>query len=646
MASERPVEHTDEAGAAAPDAAPRFLCPSCGSDITDTPQYTRLRVCETCHRHFALGAAERIASLVDYGTFRETSADLRSADPLGFADRLPYPERLAEARRRTGLREAAVTGTAHLDGHECVLAVLDFNFLGGTMGTVVGEKVTLALELAAERKLPCIAVCSSGGARMQEGMLSLVQMAKTTAAAVRLHAARVPFITVLTDPTTGGIYASFANQGDVILAEPGALIGFAGPRVIEQTTGEKPPEGSHRAEFLLEHGMIDAIVERPRLRGTLAALLGLFAGRYQVSRRGRAAEALPGPEPAPPESAWDAVRLARHPERPTSLDYIRRIVPNFVELHGDRAFGDDPAVITGLGDLGERAVVVVGQERGHGAERKTRREGRMYPEGYRKVMRMLRLAARWNMPVLTFIDTPGAYPGFEAEARGLAMALAECIGLMSAVPVPVVATVIGEGGSGGALALAVADQILMLENAIYSVIAPEGAAAILYRDAGRAAELASALKLTARDCKDLGVVDTLVPEPEGGAHLDPDFAATQLRAYLLDALLALGDTPGRKLVEERYRKFRRMGREIAHYQEVVDREVGELARRVGPVSRAWSQLRVLTESLADRLPHRGEDSQEPEAAAEDAAAGGGEAADRDDAGDRRTPPDDDREGAR
>ncbi len=487
-----------------------------------------------------------------------------------------------------------------------MLIVLDFGFLGGTMGTVVGEKVTLVLELAAERRLPCVAVCSSGGARMQEGMLSLVQMAKTTAAAVRLHAARVPLIAVLTDPTTGGVYASFANQGDVIMAEPGALIGFAGPRVIEQTTGERAPEGTHRAEFLLEHGLIDAIVPRARLRGALATLLGFTARRYRVARQ-RTPRRHESAAPSAPDtvvSAWGAVQLARHPERPTALDYIGRICPSFVELHGDRLYGDDPAIVAGLGELGERAVMIIAQERGRGPGRERRRGGRAYPEGYRKAHRMLRLAARWGLPVLTFVDTPGAYPGFEAEARGLASALSECLGYMSVVPVPTIATVIGEGGSGGALALAVADRILMQEGAIYSVIAPEGAAAILYRDAGRAAELASALKLTARDCVQLGVVDAIVPEPKDGAHLDPDDAATLLRAHLLDALIALGDAPGRRLADERYRRFRRMGGELARYQQLVGREVDALARRVGPEHRIRERVARLTEILAARLPHR------------------------------------------
>ena len=597
---------------AAPLSRDRVVCPTCGTDITEADLYRRLRVCESCERHFPLTAIERIELLVDHHSFKEMHADLHSSDPLRFADRLPYPQRLREAQERAHLDEAAVIGTAAIGDRECVLIVLDFAFLGGTMGTVVGEKVTLALEFAAERRLPCIAVCSSGGARMQEGMLSLVQMAKTAAAAMRLHRARVPLITVLTDPTTGGVYASFANQGDVILAEPGALIGFAGPRVIEQTTGERAPEGTHRAEFLLEHGLLDAIVPRVRLWGALATLLGFTARRYHVARRSssRQAESAPPPVLESPGAAWDAVQLARHPERPTAIDYIGRIFPAFVELHGDRLYGDDPAIVVGLGELGERAVVVIAQERGRGVERERRRGGRPYPEGYRKAHRMLRLAARWNLPVLTFIDTPGAYPGFEAEARGLALALSECLGYMSVVPVPTIATVIGEGGSGGALALAVADRILMQEHAIYSVIAPEGAAAIIYRDAGRAADLASALKLTARDCMQLGVVDAIVPEPQDGAHRDPDYAATLLRAHLLDALIALGDTTGQRLIDERYKRFRGMGRDLSRYQQMVGREVEALAHRVRPERRIRDRFTRLAEILSDRFPHR--DGENPE----------------------------------
>jgi len=248
-------------------------CSAC-LEIIYKPEVERnLSVCPKCNYHFRIPAMDRIRSVADEGTFREMFDDLESVDVLGFADTKKYPDRLREAKKKTGRKEAVITGTAVVGGVEVVLAVLDFEFLGGSMGCVVGEKVTLAAEEALARRLPLVVFSASGGARMQEGTLSLMQMAKTSAALARLSDAAVPFVSVLTDPTTGGVAASFAMLGDVIIAEPGALIGFAGPRVIEQTIKQKLPEGFQRAEFLLEHGMIDMIVERARLKATLVQVL-------------------------------------------------------------------------------------------------------------------------------------------------------------------------------------------------------------------------------------------------------------------------------------------------------------------------------------------------------------------------------------
>jgi acyl-CoA carboxylase subunit beta len=529
-------------------------CPGCAAP-TEGTAWHRYRVCGKCRYHFQLTAAERIDLLADPESFKASNPTLVSVDPLVFTDRVSYRDRLERARRETGLNEAVVTGTARINGRDCVLAVFDFNFMGGSMGSVVGEKVALALELAAERRYPFIGVVSSGGARMQEGMLSLVQMGKTVAAAMRLHQAGVPSVTVLTNPTTGGVYASFASQGDFLFAEPGALIGFAGPRVIEQLTGEAPPAGTHTAEFLLQHGQLDGVVDRARLRGVLATLLQLFSSRGAVEVRA-AAEPY-RPPTAPPPSAWPEVQLARHEARPNSADYIRRLMPQFVELHGDRVFGDDAAVIAGIGDLAGMTVCAIGQERGHGDP--IRNGGRLRPEGFRKAARIMRLAAELRFPLVTFIDTPGAHLDYDSEARGLAGALSSCLANMSVLPVPVVSVVIGEGGSGPALALGVADRILMQEHAVYSVIAPEGAAAIVHRDSARAQDIADALKMTAYDCLVLGVVDGIVPEPEHGAHLDPDYAALLLRSELVSALMELRKRDARRLVDERWRKFRRMG---------------------------------------------------------------------------------------
>jgi acetyl-CoA carboxylase carboxyl transferase subunit beta len=540
-----------------PSRATPTACPRCGTAFADDPTFQQFHVCGECGAHLSIGARERIASLVDPGSFVEHDADLASGDPLHFADDEPYPARLREQQRATGQSDALIAGMAAIDGLRISLAVLDFSFMGGSMGVVVGEKLVRAAQRAHDQKAPLLTIVASGGARMQEGMFSLMQMAKTTAAIQRLHRAGVPHISVLTNPTTGGVFASFGSLGDIILAEPGALIGFAGPRVVEQFLGKPLPPGSHSAEFLLAQGMIDAIVPRPRHRevlGRVVALLG--SGR----RHTRKVPTLPDPEFTQNTSdAWTAVQNARSELRPTSIDYVNRIVDEFVELHGDRSSGDDPAVIAGLGLLDDCPVAIVAFERGHGEAREERRQGRPLPEGFRKARRIMELAARFQLPVISFVDTPGAYPGIEAEERGLAGEIARTMALMSDLPTPIVAAVIGEGGSGGALALAVADRVLMQESAIYSVIAPEGAAAILYRDASRAPELAAKLKITAFDLHRFGMVDTIVPEPESGAAGDPDRTAELLKTVLLGTLTGLQEIPVKRLVQLRAERYRDIG---------------------------------------------------------------------------------------
>ena len=558
---------------------PAAMCPECQTNLADgsQPEFSRFHVCDHCGHHFSVSARDRIGQLADPESFHEVNRSLASVDPLSFADSLPYKERLLRARKKTGVTDAVVTGTCRIGGTEAVVAVLDFQFLGGSMGSVVGEKVTLAMELAARRRMPLITVSTSGGARMQEGMLSLVQMAKTAAAARRLHEARQPFISILAHPTTGGIYASFASLGDVIIAEPGALIGFAGPRVVEQTMHQSGAAESHRAEYLLEHGAIDEIVDRPHLRDRLIDLLGILTSHYRIaSEAANFTQQNPGTTVKNTRSAWETVQLARHASRPTTRDYIRMVTSGFFEIHGDRTFADDLAVVTGVADLAGQSIAIIGQQRGPADEDDPTRGGRAMPEGYRKALRLMQLAAKFGLPVVTFIDTPGAYAGVEAEDRGLAGALAECLSYMSGVQTQTVAVVIGEGGSGGALAFGVADRILMLENAIYSVISPEGAAAILYHDATRAEQVADALRLTAANCKELGVVDEVVPEPEGGAHLDSDLAGRLLKTALVRSLAQIQLAPLRKTVKARYAKFRKMGQFNHYFNAAIAHEAAQL----------------------------------------------------------------------
>lgn len=259
-------------------------------------------------------------------------------------------------------------------------------------------------------------------------------------------------------------------------------------------------------------------------------------------------------------SRWQRVQLARHPLRPYTLDYVGRLASEFVELHGDRLYSDDRAIVSGLATFGEQRVIVVGHQKGRDTKEKLRRNfGMAHPEGYRKALRLMRMAEKFSLPVLTFVDTPGAYPGIEAEERGQSVAIAENLIAMAAMKVPIVAVIIGEGGSGGALAIAVADRVLMMENAIYSVISPEGCAAILWADRAKAEDAAEALRVTAPDLQELGIVDEVIPEPLGGAHRDPSEAARAVGKAIGKHLAELGGIPVDRLVENRMAKFMKMG---------------------------------------------------------------------------------------
>ncbi|WP_038842787.1 acetyl-CoA carboxylase, carboxyltransferase subunit beta [Salinispora arenicola] len=525
-------------------------CPACGL-ITYARRLARTgRVCPECGAYGRLSAPERLGQLLDDGSATLFPADDPVRDPLAFTDSRAYPDRLALARRATGLTEAVVCARGTIGGLPVTVAVMDFGFLGGSLGTVVGDRITRAAEAALAERTPLIIVTASGGARMQEGVFSLMQMAKVSQAVAALDDAGLLTVSIITEPTFGGVAASFATCTDVLIAEPGARMGFAGPRVIEQTVRERLPEGFQTAGFLLEHGMIDMVVPRGELRPVLGRLLA-------VTRPAAPSEVPDGvirdPATLPEVDAWDVVRAARDPARPTTLDYATTLLDGFVELHGDRLAGDCPAIVGGVGVLRGRPALLLGQQKGHDTrELVSRRFGMASPEGYRKSSRLLRLAAKLGLPVMTLVDTPGAYPGIGAEQRGQALAIAEIIKQLCSIPVPVVSVVTGEGGSGGALALAVADRVLCRESGFYSVISPEGCSAILWKDVVAAPQAARALRLGARHLLASSVVDGVVPEPS-----DPAAALAAVGDAVAVTLSALDHTDRRELVAARRARFRR-----------------------------------------------------------------------------------------
>lgn len=448
-------------------------------------------------------------------------------DPLAFPD---YARRLAELRASGG-DESVEVGIATLDGLEVVASRAHFDVLGGSMGRAHGERIVTALAVARERGLPFVARTASGGARMQEGMLSLVQMARAAEGIRALRAAGLPTVNVLADPTTGGVFASYGALGDVLLAEEGATIGFAGPRVVEAATGRPVGTDSHGAASALAAGLVDEVVPGERMREALSGWVGLL----HPARRDGALPSLA--RDARPRAVLDAVEAwarARRPDRPSVRDLLATILDDHRELRGDRAGADDPVAVAAVARLGGRSVVVVGFDRravGAGG-----RPGAPDAAGFRKLTRALGLAARWGLPVVALIDTAGADPAPDSERAGLASAIAETFVAMLSVPAPTVAVVTGEGGSGGALAIGATDRLLLQDDAVFEVIAPEGAATILRRDPGRADELVAALEPTAHRLVELGIADGTLPGP---TTTDASVAATALRAELATTIAEL-----------------------------------------------------------------------------------------------------------
>ncbi|MEA3476507.1 MAG: acetyl-CoA carboxylase carboxyltransferase subunit alpha [Candidatus Cloacimonadota bacterium] len=528
-------------------------CPNCKTTHFINFYAKKQFVCPECNYHLSLTTNERIKFLIKGRSFKEYFKKIRTIDPLNFAR---YQEKLKIAHKKSKSKSAVKVGMAKIGKYSVVIAVLDQNFMMGSMGAAVGEKVTRAVELALNKNIPLIIISASGGARMQEGVISLMQMAKTSAALKRLNNAGLLFISILTHPTTGGVSASFAFLGDIIIAEPNALIGFAGPRVIQQTIGEKLPEGFQRSEFLLKHGMIDIICNRISLKSILEKILNIHLS--SGAKLSPISKDVIKPS-SPRYSIMETVTLARHIQRPTTLDFINLIFDDFIELHGDRFFADDKAMVGGIALFEGIPVTVIGQQKGKNTKENIYRHfGMAHPEGYRKALRLMKQAEKFNRPIINLIDTPGAYPGIGAEERGQAEAIAKNLREMSDLKVPIISIITGEGGSGGALGIGVADKILMLENAIYSVISPEGCASILWKDPKKSREAAEALKISAFDLLKLGLIDEIISEPEQGAHTDIEKTANSLKTAIHLHLEKLLKFNPEELIEHRYQKYRKI----------------------------------------------------------------------------------------
>lgn len=569
-------------------------CNFCKSAIIAEDAKRDFYICPKCGGYFHVPAKARVQMIADKGSFEEWNEKMEPVNPMNYKG---YPEKVKGLQEKTGLDEAVLTGKVRIEGCETALGVCDGRFMMASMGYNVGEKITRMVERATEEKLPVVLFCCSGGARMQEGIVSLMQMAKTSAAFKRHSDAGLLYITVLTDPTTGGVTASFAMLGDIILAEPGALIGFAGPRVIEQTMKQKLPKGFQRAEFLLEHGFVDEIVKRQDMKAVLGQYLKLHMTENGCAKAGMAEDI--GQETveqsmaeqtvscgtgtvddaaclkdrgidkkrhrkktekaAAEMTAWDRVQLSREKDRPVASMYIDRLFTDFHELHGDRLYSDDTAIIGGIARFHGRPVTVVVQQKGRTTrENISRNFGMPKPEGYRKALRLMKQAEKFHRPIFCIVDTPGAFCGMEAEERGQGEAIARNLYEMSSLKVPILTVVTAEGGSGGALAMAVSDEVWMLENATYSILSPEGFASILWKDAKRADEAAAVMKLTAQDVKQSGIIEQVIPEPEELTEETLSQVTDELDRRMRNFMENYTTMSPETLVTHRYERFRTM----------------------------------------------------------------------------------------
>ncbi len=539
-------------------------CVSCLSEFDEKELKKNKYICPICGKYYRINATERIAMIADKGSFVEWFSDVTTSDFFGDDE---YEKKIFDACEKTGLKEAVLVGKAKIKGESVCLGVCDSRFLMGSMGYAVGERLTRAIEKATSDNLPIVLFCCSGGARMQEGIVSLMQMEKTSAALTKHSDMGLLYCSVLTDPTTGGVTASFAMLGDIIMAEPGATIGFAGQRVIKQTIGQDLPKGFQSAEFQLEHGQIDGIVERKNLKRVLYYFIvankynSNFANFNDELRRGfvNLSKAFIKSKFDTNNTPWKKVRHVRDIKHPQAIDYIKEIFDVFVELKGDRLYKDDRALIGGIAMFRGQPVTVIAEDRGRNINECIERNfGMPNPWGYRKALRLMKQAEKFNRPIVSFISTSGAYCGIEAEEHGIGVAIANNLAEMARLKVPIVAIIIGEAGSGGALATAIGNEVWMFENATYSVLSPEGYASIVWKDASRAEEAARKMKITAEDLKKKGIIDDVITEC-GGATLNNVDEISKILSYKIMKFLEKykGKTQ-EYIIEERYSRFRRL----------------------------------------------------------------------------------------
>lgn len=560
---------------AAEDEAAGFelTCPSCDFRLSGDPLYEAFRVCPGCHRHFWLPARDRVTLIADPGSFRETNAEVVSIEPLVFRDAWPASNYAAP---QFPAAESVITGRVTIGGREANLIVVDMAMTPGSIGIVIGEKICLALEDAAHRRIPVIAIVSGGVQSDNESLLTFAQKGRIASVVGRLQRNGVPFVSVLSHPTTGVFFTGLGNHAGLIFAEPAAQLGLGPARARGSFE-----LGTASSEEMLAAGMIDSVIERTALRERLVTTLDVLTSRglprvsaspiWTTVPRGRGSE--------------DAT-VARKQDRPSPGDFFDLLRTGMIEIHGDRTGTSDPNLIAGIGQIEGVTVGLIGVRRAP-----------LSAEGFRTVVRLYRLAGQLEIPIVTLIDSPGMLQVSAIEGAALSNAIGQAMRVAVSLPVPTVAVVTGIASGPGAMALTIADRVYMLEHALFSTSGLDRPA-----HPGLASS-AQAGYWGVRECLRLGIIDGVIPEPPGGGQTDPDGAAQQLRLAIVFALAELNNVAQRRLLDERSRKLRQLGLSTPASREAVTLEIAQLHEIQQTLSRSIEELRGRLELHQLGLPN-------------------------------------------
>ena len=515
-------------------------CLQCDKKIKDSELYSTYKICHNCNFHFYIKPYERINLLTD----RESYVEFNQKLPNEFNyiyDKYPdYAKRAQKDTERTGLNDSVLTGYASIGGNRCILTILDFSFMGGNLGLISGEKISLAIDLAVSKKLPIVSIISSSGTRLEEGIISIMQMAKITLSMANAKKFNIPSISLLTNPCTGQAYATLATFSDIIMSEPGASVGLSPLKDLKHSSGSVKFE-SRTSDSLVSRGLIDSIVNRNHQKEEISRIIDLLNNRHKLVYENKNKKVN---EFALSDIPIDKREyISQHPSRPSASLFLDKVFEHFFELKGDRLLENSERIVTGLAQLGGQTVMLVAQEYIKDASSSIGKNG-LSSTDFRKCTRAISLASKFNIPIITFIDTKGHDQSYEEEIKGIGVSLGGTLLAMAELNSPSMSVLIGVGGSEAALSLDISDRRLMLENAILKI--PDNNIEINKKN----------MVLGSRECKELDIVDIIVPEPIGGLHLNPDECFSLLRKVLMIELAELNQMSSRSRFRSKYNKFR------------------------------------------------------------------------------------------